>query len=144
MVSSISSKKQTKTCRIVVKTNSFVRDLEEFTAWQFAFEINWPIVLKNVHSISYKISPSSIVLTKFKSFFWLYRNILRRLLYQWIRFVASRDDYERMENLRRHFQAQVALEIPDYSPLSSLTWKNQIKQIWSSLIKFEQVWTSFI
>ena len=30
-VSSISSKKQTKTRRIVVKTNSFVRFLEEFT-----------------------------------------------------------------------------------------------------------------
>ena len=37
---SISSKKQTKTHRILVKTNSFVRFLEEFTARQFAFEIN--------------------------------------------------------------------------------------------------------
>ena len=43
MVSSISSKKWTKTRRIVVKTNSFVSFLEEFTAWQFAFEINWPL-----------------------------------------------------------------------------------------------------
>jgi hypothetical protein len=41
--SSISSKKQTKTRRIVVKTNSLVHFLEEFTAWQFAFEINWPL-----------------------------------------------------------------------------------------------------
>ena len=48
------------------------------------------------------------------------RNILRRLLHQWIRFVASKDDYERMESLRRHFQTQVALELPDYSPASSL------------------------
>ena len=32
LVSSISYKKRTKTCRIVVKTNSFVRFLEEFTA----------------------------------------------------------------------------------------------------------------
>ena len=45
MESSISSKKRTKTRRIVVKTNSFVRFLEEFMAWQFAFEINWPLVL---------------------------------------------------------------------------------------------------
>ena len=43
MESSISSKKRTKTCRIMVKTNSFVRFLEEFTAWQFAFKINWPL-----------------------------------------------------------------------------------------------------
>ena len=42
-VSSISSKKRTKTSRIVVKSNSFVRFLEELTAWQFAFEINWPL-----------------------------------------------------------------------------------------------------
>ena len=40
----ISSKKQTKTCRIVVKTNSFVHFLEEFMAWKFAFEIIWPLV----------------------------------------------------------------------------------------------------
>ena len=45
MVFSISSKKRTKTHLIVVKTNSFVRFLEEFTAWQFAFKINWPLVL---------------------------------------------------------------------------------------------------
>ena len=32
LVSSISSKKQTETRRIVVKTNSFVRFLEEFMA----------------------------------------------------------------------------------------------------------------
>jgi hypothetical protein len=32
-----------KTRCIVVKTNSFVRFLEEFTPWQFAFEINWPL-----------------------------------------------------------------------------------------------------
>ena len=25
------------------KTNSFVRFLEEYSAWQFAFEINWPL-----------------------------------------------------------------------------------------------------
>ena len=42
-MSSISSKKQTKTCPIVVKTNSFIRFLEEFTAWQFSFEIIWPL-----------------------------------------------------------------------------------------------------
>ena len=43
LVSSISSKKRTKTSRIVVKSNSFVRFLKEFVAWQFAFEINWPL-----------------------------------------------------------------------------------------------------
>ena len=35
-----SSKKQTKTRRILVKTNSFARFLEESSAGQFAFEIN--------------------------------------------------------------------------------------------------------
>ena len=39
-----SSKKRTKTRRILVKTNSFVRFLEESSAWQFAFEINWPLI----------------------------------------------------------------------------------------------------
>ena len=43
LVSSISSKKRTKTRLIVVKTNSFVCFLEEFTAWQFAFKIIWPL-----------------------------------------------------------------------------------------------------
>ena len=32
---------------IVVKSNSFVRFLEESLAWQFAFEINWHLVPKN-------------------------------------------------------------------------------------------------
>ena len=44
-MTSISSKKRTKTCCTVVKTNSFVRFLKEFMAWQFAFEINWPLGL---------------------------------------------------------------------------------------------------
>ena len=57
---------------------------------------------------------------KIKEICTFYRNILRRLLHQWIRFVSSRDDYETMENLRRHFQAQVALELPDYSPMASV------------------------
>ena len=35
-----SSKKRTKARRILVKTNSFVRFLEESSAWQFVFEIN--------------------------------------------------------------------------------------------------------
>ena len=43
MVYSISSKKRTKTRRIVIKMNLYVRFLEEFKAWQFAFEINWPL-----------------------------------------------------------------------------------------------------
>ena len=47
-VSSISSKIWTKTSRIVVKLNSFVRFLEEFTVWQFAFKINWPLVVNAV------------------------------------------------------------------------------------------------
>ena len=32
-----------QTCCTVVKMNSFVHFLEEFTAWQFASEINWPL-----------------------------------------------------------------------------------------------------
>ena len=44
-MSSISSKKQPKTHGRVVKTNSFVRFLEEFMAWQFAFEIIGPLGL---------------------------------------------------------------------------------------------------
>ena len=43
LVSSISSKKRMKTCRIVVKMNSFVWFLEEFTTWQFAFVMNRPL-----------------------------------------------------------------------------------------------------
>ena len=35
---------KTKTHRIVVKTNSFIHFLEEFTAWQFAFKIIWPLL----------------------------------------------------------------------------------------------------
>ena len=46
LVSSISSKKHTKTRRIIVKTKLFVRFLEEITAWQFAFEITWPLALR--------------------------------------------------------------------------------------------------
>ena len=42
--SSIFSKKKTKTHHIVVKMNPFIGFLEEFTAWQFAVEINWPLV----------------------------------------------------------------------------------------------------
>ena len=38
-----SSKKRRKTRRILVKTNSFVRFLEESSVWQFAFEINWSL-----------------------------------------------------------------------------------------------------
>ena len=38
-----SSKNRTKTRCIQVKTNSFVHFLEESSAWQFAFEISWPL-----------------------------------------------------------------------------------------------------
>ena len=38
-----SSKKQMKTRCTLGKTNSFVCYLEESLAWQFAFEINWPL-----------------------------------------------------------------------------------------------------
>ena len=44
-VSSISSKRQKKICRIVVKMNSFVQFLEEFSTWQFGFKINWPLII---------------------------------------------------------------------------------------------------
>ena len=45
MESSISSKKQTKTHRIVVKTNLFVHFLEENDDPKNHFEIKWPLVL---------------------------------------------------------------------------------------------------
>ena len=51
MVSSISSKKWMKT-RCIVKMNSFVCFLEEFTAWQFAFEINWPLGAQSFYTFS--------------------------------------------------------------------------------------------
>ena len=35
--------KTNTTRRTLVKTNSFFHFLEEFTAWQFACEINWPL-----------------------------------------------------------------------------------------------------
>ena len=38
-----SPKKRTKTCLILVKTNSFVCFLGESSAWQFAFKINCPL-----------------------------------------------------------------------------------------------------
>ena len=38
--------------RILVKTNSFVCFLEEFMAWQFAFEINWPLVTGSIQLAS--------------------------------------------------------------------------------------------
>ena len=44
--SSISSKKRTKTRRIVVKMNSFVRFLDEIDDPKNHFEINWPLVKK--------------------------------------------------------------------------------------------------
>ena len=43
MRSSISSKKRTKTSRILVKTNSFVRFLEEIDDPKNHFEITWPL-----------------------------------------------------------------------------------------------------
>ena len=43
-VSSISSKKRTKTCLIVVKLNSFVRFLEETSSWKNHFDFVWPLM----------------------------------------------------------------------------------------------------
>ena len=60
--SSISSKKRTKTCCILVKMNSFVRFLEEFTACQFAFEIYWPLhgtVQIFLESVNFSVSGTS-------------------------------------------------------------------------------------
>ena len=51
MVSSISSKKWMKT-RCIVEMNSFLCFLEEFTAWQFAFEINWPLGAQSFYTFS--------------------------------------------------------------------------------------------
>ena len=46
-----SPKKRTKTRRTVVKTNSFVRFLGESLAWQFVFEINWPLARVSIVSV---------------------------------------------------------------------------------------------
>ena len=64
--------KWTKTCRILVKMNEFIHFLEEFTAWQLAFEINWPLPLFGLESRT--------VLKKmiWKSFWW----VENRLLFQ--------------------------------------------------------------
>ena len=49
MLTLISSKKRTKAHHVFVKTNSFVRFLEEFRKWQFSFKIIWPLHI--CHSI---------------------------------------------------------------------------------------------
>ena len=46
-----SSKIRTKTRRRLVKMNSFVRFLEEFTSWQFAFEFYWLLACSLCSSI---------------------------------------------------------------------------------------------
>ena len=43
LVSSKSSKNQTKEFILTTSTNSFVHFLGESSAWQFAFENNWPL-----------------------------------------------------------------------------------------------------
>ena len=45
---------------------------------------------------------------------------MKRLLHQWILFVTRRDEIQSQELVRRHFQAQVALQLPDYVPGSCL------------------------
>ena len=55
-----------KTHCIPVKMNSFVRFLEEFTAWQFNFEINWPL---------------AIAFFQISQIFWLIVPICRMLLW---------------------------------------------------------------
>ena len=73
-VSSISSEKRTKTHRIVVKTNSFVRFLEEFTAWQFAFEIIWPLCPNSQNE--------NVVLRYWVSQSWCYFDAIQNV-FQW-------------------------------------------------------------
>ena len=51
MVSSISSKKRKKTSLIVVKLNSFVRFLEETSAWKNRFDFVWPSQVVQSYSI---------------------------------------------------------------------------------------------
>ena len=86
LVSSISSKKQTKKRCIVVKTNSFVRLLEEFTAWQFAFEINWPLIACKTIEINHlptlyfheRVRPkNSLQLTKILKFHFFHEKSLK-------------------------------------------------------------------
>ena len=57
-MSAISSKKQTKTHRIVVKMNSFFCFFEDFMTWRFAFEISGPlthVVFTSIQKESYPI-----------------------------------------------------------------------------------------
>ena len=42
-MSTLSSKKRTKTSRQVVKSNLFIRFLEEISAWKNNFEFFWPL-----------------------------------------------------------------------------------------------------
>ena len=46
-MSSLSSKKQTKTSRQVAKSNLFIRYLEETSAWKNPFEFVWPLINPN-------------------------------------------------------------------------------------------------
>ena len=39
------SQKMKENTSHTIKINAFVRFLEDFTAWQFAFEINWPLAM---------------------------------------------------------------------------------------------------
>ena len=46
-------KKGTKRHGILVKRNSFVRFLEKFMAWKFAFEINWPLICTSMRTLAW-------------------------------------------------------------------------------------------
>ena len=62
-------KNKQKTGRTVVRTNSFVRFLEEFTTWQFAFEINWPLHFAAAYRICLTAFLNISICISFKSMY---------------------------------------------------------------------------
>ena len=77
--SSVSSKKWTKTRRILVKTNSL--------AWQFAFEINWPL-----RELGYSFSELSNQSNEYRKwgFEWLINNITVKIKDTFLNFFSDK------------------------------------------------------
>ena len=63
--------------------------------------------------MTYSNSAASASTFKISHYF---RNIMKRLLHQWILYVTKREDIHSQELIRAHFQAQVQLQLPDYNP----------------------------
>ena len=105
LVSSISVKKRTKTRRIVVKTNSFVCFLEEFRAWQFAFEVYWPLSLSHL--------------------FWRLISTLLKLEISTLLKTITNSCFQALEGLK--FQALEGLKFQDKQTQKQMIRPNNIK-----------------